>query len=105
MEGRASPRKPRVAIESRSSAVRSLDVAWRSKARRASSRFIPLAVVADADELAAAGFDLDADAVGPGIERVLQQFLDHGGGAIDDFAGGDLVRHLVGKNADATHKG
>jgi hypothetical protein len=41
MEGRASPRKPRVAMESRSSAVRSLEVAWRSKASRASSRFMP----------------------------------------------------------------
>ena len=41
MEGRASPRKPRVAMVSRSSAVRSLEVAWRSKASRASSRLMP----------------------------------------------------------------
>ena len=41
MEGRASPRKPRVAMASRSSEVRSFEVAWRSKARSASSRTMP----------------------------------------------------------------
>ena len=41
MEGRASPRKPRVAMVSRSSAVRSFEVAWRSKASSASSRTMP----------------------------------------------------------------
>ena len=38
---RASPRKPMVAMAARSSAVRSLEVAWRRKAVRASSRDIP----------------------------------------------------------------
>src|SRR4029077_4230421 len=42
MEGSASPRNPRVAIESRSSAVRSFDVACRSNAKSASSWIIPL---------------------------------------------------------------
>src|SRR5579863_5378272 len=42
IEGSASPRKPSVAIESRSSAVRSFDVAWRSNASSASSCIIPL---------------------------------------------------------------
>src|ERR1700678_2641935 len=41
MVGKASPRNPSVAIESRSSAGRSLDVAWRSKASRASAGFMP----------------------------------------------------------------
>src|SRR5690242_6313482 len=41
IEGNASPRKPRVEIEMRSSALRSFDVAWRSKQSRASSWFIP----------------------------------------------------------------
>ena len=62
-----------------------------------------LAVVGDADELAAAGLDFDANAVGAGVERVFQQLLDDGGGPVDHFAGGDLVGHLVGKNADAPH--
>src|SRR6516162_627457 len=42
MEGSASPRKPRVAMDNRSLTSESLLVAWRSKARRASSRIIPL---------------------------------------------------------------
>ena len=62
-----------------------------------------VAVVGDADELAAAAFDLDADARGAGVEGVFEEFLDDGGGAFDDFAGGDLVRHEVGEDADAAH--
>src|ERR1035438_1989624 len=41
MEGSASPRNPRVAMESRSFTSRSLLVAWRSKASSASSRNMP----------------------------------------------------------------
>ena len=63
-----------------------------------------LAVVGDADEAAAAGLDFDANAVGAGVQGILQQFLDHGGRAIDNLAGGDLVGNLVGENADAAHK-
>ncbi len=62
-----------------------------------------VAVVGDADELAAAGFDLDADAGGSGVEGVFEEFFDDGGGAFDDFAGGDLVRHDVGEDANAAH--
>ena len=60
-------------------------------------------VVHDADELAAAAFDLDADAGGAGVERVLEQLLDHGRGTVDHFAGGDLVGDLVGEYVDAAH--
>jgi len=62
-------------------------------------------VVGNADEAATASFDFDADAGGAGIEGVLQQLLDDGGGAVDDLAGGDLVGDLVGENADAAHAG
>ena len=62
-----------------------------------------VAVVGDADELAAAGFDLDADAGGSGVEGVFEELFDDGGGALDDFAGGDLVGHEVGEDADAAH--
>ena len=105
MEGSASPRKPRVAMESKSSAVRSLEVAWRSKASRASSRFMPWPSSADANEPSSARLDLDANAGGSGVQRVLQQFLHHRGGPVHHLAGGDLVGNLVGKNADAAHKG
>ena len=63
-----------------------------------------VAVVGDADEFAAAGFDLDADAGGAGVEGVFEELFDDGGGALDDFAGGDLVRHEVGEDADAAHE-
>ena len=61
------------------------------------------AIVGDADQASAAGLNLDADAGGAGIERVLQQLLDDGGGAVDDLAGGDLVGDLVGENVNAAH--
>ena len=61
------------------------------------------AVVCDADELAAAAFDLDANAGGAGIERVFEQLLDYGRRAVHHFAGGDLVGDLVGEYADAAH--
>src|SRR2546427_12874062 len=41
IEGNASPRNPRVATMSRSSALCIFEVAWRSKASRASSRVMP----------------------------------------------------------------
>ena len=63
-----------------------------------------VAVVGDADQLAAAGFDFDANAHGAGVEGVLKQLFDHGRGPIDHFAGGDLVGDLIGKNADLAHK-
>jgi hypothetical protein len=62
-----------------------------------------LAVVGDADELAAAGFHFYADAICAGIERVLQQLFDDGGGTIDDLTGSNLIRHLVGKNTNTPH--
>src|ERR1700744_3267337 len=61
-------------------------------------------VVHDADELAAAAFDLDADTSCAGFERVLKELLDHGRGAVHHFASGDLVGDLVSKYADAAHE-
>jgi hypothetical protein len=63
-----------------------------------------VAVVGDTDELASSGFDLDADTGSTGVERVFEEFFDDGGGAFDDFAGGDLVRHEVREDADAAHR-
>ena len=42
IDGRASPRNPMVCSEKRSSALRIFDVAWRSKARRASVTDMPI---------------------------------------------------------------
>ena len=63
-----------------------------------------LAVVGDADQLAPARLDLDADALGSGVQRVLQQLLHHRSRPVHHLAGGDLVGDLVGKYADAAHK-
>ena len=38
-----------------------------------------------------------------GVERVFDQFLHDAGGALDHFAGGDLVGDLFGQQADAVH--
>ena len=54
-----------------------------------------VAVVGDANELATAGFDFDANAICAGVEGVFEEFFDDGGGTIDDFTGSNLVRHLV----------
>ena len=62
-----------------------------------------VAVVDDADHALAAGFDFDANAVGAGVERVFEQLLDDGGGALDDFAGGDAVGDSFREYADAAH--
>ena len=58
------------------------------------------AVVADADQRqpAAGGDDLDPRRTG--VERVLDQFLDHARRTLDHLAGGDLVDHRFGKLAD-----
>ena len=62
------------------------------------------AVVGDADQAAAAGFDLDAQLGGAGVERIFEQLLDHRSGALHHFTGGDLVGDLVGQDADAAHE-
>ncbi|KAG1249243.1 hypothetical protein G6F65_019202 [Rhizopus arrhizus] len=49
------------------------------------------AVVADADQAHTAFFKIDVDAAGTGIDRILDQFLDHGRRTFDHFASGDLV--------------
>jgi hypothetical protein len=63
-----------------------------------------VAVVDDANEFASAGFDLDADACGAGVERIFEELFDDGGRAFDDFTGGDLIRHNVREDSDATHE-
>ena len=61
------------------------------------------AVVGDLNQLFAAGFNLDSDAGGAGIERIFQQFLHYRRGTLHDFAGGDLVGNVFGKNVDSAH--
>ena len=58
------------------------------------------AVVGDADPTPSAAIGEDVDPAGAGVDGVLDQFLDHAGGALDHFAGGDAVDDLFGKLAD-----
>src|SRR6185437_11736241 len=61
------------------------------------------AVVAHADQPRAALIDVHLDARGAGVEAVLHQFLDHGRGAFDHLAGGDLVDEFGGQRTDDGH--
>jgi len=51
------------------------------------------AVVADQHALAAAVGHLYLHAGSAGVQGVLAELLDHGGGAVDDLSGGDLLGH------------
>ena len=48
-------------------------------------------VIAQPDQLDTTLLDIQLQLARAGIERILHQLLDHGGGAFDDFAGRDLV--------------
>ena len=98
IDGSASPRKPSVRMSWMSST--SLEVQWRATASSSSPAAMPRAVVADPDQRQAAAGGDDLDAGGAGVERVLDQFLDHARRPLDDLAGGDLVDHRFGKLAD-----
>jgi len=54
------------------------------------------AVVGDADPPPAAAVGEDVDPAGAGIDRVLDQFLDHARGTFDHLAGSDAVDELFG---------
>ena len=63
------------------------------------------AVVGDADEAAAAAVGQHVDALGAGVERVLDQFLDHARRALDHLAGGDAIDGGFGQLADGHESG
>ena len=53
-------------------------------------------VVSYAAQAQATALRLDFNPLGPGIETVLEQFLDHGRGSLDHLAGSDLIDELSG---------
>ncbi len=63
-----------------------------------------LAVVGDADQPAAAAVGEHIDAGRAGIERVLDQFLDHARRPLDHFAGSDAIDDRFGQLADGHGK-
>jgi hypothetical protein len=64
---------------------------------------MPAAVVADADQLDAAFFELDLDRRAARIECVFEQLLEHRSRAVDDLAGGDLADQQIGQPLDGGH--
>ena len=64
---------------------------------------MPCAVVAHPDQALAALLDVDDDARGFGVERVLDEFLHHRSGTLHHLARGDLVDDVVGKALDSLH--
>ena len=58
------------------------------------------AVVGDADQAAAAAVGHDLDPRRAGVERVLDQFLDHARRPLDHLAGGDAVDDGLAELAD-----
>ncbi|PYO93763.1 MAG: hypothetical protein DMD62_07955 [Gemmatimonadetes bacterium] len=59
-------------------------------------------VVAHADQRLAAIFQLDADRLRTGVERVLDQLLDDGRRTLHDLARGNLIGDRIGKDLDTT---
>ena len=62
------------------------------------------AIIGDANQFAAARFHVNANPLGACIERIFQQLLHHRRRPLHHLAGSNLVRHLIGKNADVAHK-
>jgi hypothetical protein len=60
-------------------------------------------VVGDLDQLLPARFDADLDARCPGVQRVLEHFLNDGRRTLHHFAGGDLVGYGLGEYVDSAH--
>ena len=62
------------------------------------------AVVRDPQQGHAAVLKLYGDGFGAGVDGVLHQLLDHGGGTFHDLAGGDQVRQMGVKLDDLRHE-
>jgi hypothetical protein len=61
-------------------------------------------VVLDANQLLTAVFGGNRDADRASVDCILDELLDDRGGPLDHFAGGDLIREVVGKPSDAAHR-
>jgi hypothetical protein len=61
-------------------------------------------VVGHLNQAAAAVEDADVNPRGPGVERVLDQLLDHAGGPLDALAGGDAADEGGRQNANLAHR-
>ena len=90
IDGSASPRKPKVAIAVRSpSGI--FEVACRSTESARSAASMPRPSSTTRISRLPAGFDRHLDRARPGVERVLDQFLDRRRRPLDHLARGDAV--------------
>ena len=62
-----------------------------------------VAIVGDTDHAGATAKKLHGDAACPGVDGILDEFLDHGGRALHDLAGSHLAGHDIGEKLDAAH--
>ena len=97
---RASPRKPRLRtwVELRHRAE--LEVACRATARWSWSAGMPPRRPLTTMRTSPPALQVDVDARCPGVEGVLAELLDRGGGPLDHLAGGDGIGHLGREQAD-----
>ncbi len=61
------------------------------------------AVVGDANEMAAAAFDVDAQVSGAGIERIFEEFFNYGSWSLYHLAGRNFVRDRIGEDSNFAH--
>ena len=59
-----------------------------------------LPIILNGDAVASGILEFHRHTVRPSVQGVFHQFLDHRCRALDDFAGGDLVRHVLGQTLD-----
>ncbi len=100
IEGSASPRNPSVVTVSRSSSEPILLVACRASASGSSAAATPRPSSRTRTSPTPPRSTSTSMRCATRIERVLHQLLDHGGGALDDLAGGDLIDELVGEDTN-----
>lgn len=103
MAARASPRKPMVPMAARSSALCSLEVAWRRKAVRASSALMPEPLSVTRRKVMAAVPNLNGHLGCPGVHGVFQQLLGGGGRALHYLTCGNEIGDMWGKLNDFGH--
>ena len=100
----ASPRKPR--LRDAFEVVERRDLAGgmpRDGQRQLVALPMPLPSSLTLQQLGAAARELHADVMRAGVEAVFEQFLQGGGGPLDDFAGGDLVDQKIRQHANIGH--
>ena len=98
IDGKASPRKPKVATCSIASSG-SLEVACRSSASAISSRAMPQPSSATSIRPDPALRQRDRDPRRAGVDRVFDQLLQRAGRSFHHFTGGDAVDEMLGQAA------